>query len=183
MDVRTPFKLSERVFCGIEVLEKWLQIGLFPLSLPSDACAWISPFPRWMDNEVVPFIRPSIGSSMVSPAHLRVGLAGEALAAKFLQSEGYIILGKNVRMGRDEVDIIVFDPKDDAIVFVEVKTRTTKKEDFPAAMAAGRLKRANMLRAARRWAADREYEGGYRLDVISVEGGRVTGHLIEVNGA
>lgn len=169
--------LGERVFCGAKVPEKWLQIGLITCWNYLDLSRGVSALSQWQHDGCMPFIRPIIEPA----ASANVGRAGEAIAAAFLQARGYTILGKNIRVGKDEVDIIALDPKDDVIVFVEVKTRTAKKEDFPAAMAATRQKRSCMLRAARRWAAEREYEGGYRLDVISVESGQVTGHLIEVN--
>lgn len=49
------------------------------------------------------------------------GLRGEDLAASFLKKEGYKILHRNWRSGRNEIDIIA--EKDEFIVFVEVKTR------------------------------------------------------------
>ena len=56
------------------------------------------------------------------PAHLRVGVWGEALAVRFLKKKKYKIIGKRVRVGKhDEIDIIARDGK--ILVFVEVKYR------------------------------------------------------------
>jgi putative endonuclease len=61
------------------------------------------------------------------PEHLERGTRGEKLAAKFLRQHGYKVLYRNFR-GRTggEIDIVCRDR--DALVFVEVKTRT--HEDF-----------------------------------------------------
>ena len=53
-----------------------------------------------------------------------VGYFGEKAAAKYLKREGYKIVGKNVRVGKSEIDIIA--TKDKTLVFVEVKTRTVE---------------------------------------------------------
>jgi putative endonuclease len=49
------------------------------------------------------------------------GLEGEALAAVFLEQQGYRVLERNFRFERGEVDLIAEDG--DELVFVEVKTR------------------------------------------------------------
>jgi putative endonuclease len=61
------------------------------------------------------------------PPHLRLGKRGENLACQFLRKNGYKILYRNFR-GRTggEIDVVCRDG--DALVFIEVKTRTG--EDF-----------------------------------------------------
>ncbi len=49
---------------------------------------------------------------------------GEDLAAKYLQNHGYKIIERNFRKGYGEIDIICL--KDNTLIFVEVKTRTTE---------------------------------------------------------
>ncbi len=49
---------------------------------------------------------------------------GENLAAEYLSKNGYKIIERNFRKGYGEIDIVCI--KDDILVFVEVKTRTTK---------------------------------------------------------
>ncbi len=56
--------------------------------------------------------------------------SGEKLAAKYLKEQGYTILETNAKNKLAEVDIIC--EKDDEIVFVEVKSRTSK--DYGYAM-------------------------------------------------
>jgi putative endonuclease len=61
------------------------------------------------------------------PEHLRLGVRGEKLAARFLRRNGFKVLYRNFR-GRHggEIDLVCRDR--DTLVFVEVKTRT--REDF-----------------------------------------------------
>lgn len=54
---------------------------------------------------------------------------GEACAARYLEMKGYEIVARNWTCPVGEVDIIV--RSDDAIVFVEVKTRSNADKGFP----------------------------------------------------
>ncbi len=58
-----------------------------------------------------------------------IGQAGEEAAARYLEQQGYIILERNFRLRLGEVDIIARDGE--YLVFVEVKTRRTKKFGSP----------------------------------------------------
>lgn len=60
----------------------------------------------------------------------RLGQLGEALAAEFLISHGYKVLARNYRNRFGEVDIIA--SHQGAIVFVEVKARSTTRFGTPA---------------------------------------------------
>jgi putative endonuclease len=117
----------------------------------------------------------------LSPApHLAVGKDGETVACKFLQDLGYVIMGRNVRVGsHDEIDIIAYDQTDEVIVFVEVKSRS-KFSDYQPVMNATRTKRLSMMRAALLWIANCQWDGGYRMDLVSVANGKVTEHIIEL---
>ena len=55
--------------------------------------------------------------------HNKLGNEGEDLAVRLLQKKGYEILAKNYRYLKAEVDIIAL--KDETLVAVEVKTRST----------------------------------------------------------
>ncbi len=50
-------------------------------------------------------------------------ILGEDAAANFLKKKGYLILERNFRKGYGEVDIIGI--KDNTLVFIEVKTRSS----------------------------------------------------------
>ncbi len=74
-----------------------------------------------------------------------------------------------------EIDFIAF--KDDMVVFVEVKTRST---DFIDPMeAVDRRKQARMVRAADAYLRDYDLTLDYRFDVILVIGTPEDGHTIE----
>mgnify|MGYP006185355781 CR=1 FL=1 len=60
------------------------------------------------------------------------GRAAEQIAAQFLQQQGLIIVGRNVRLRRGEIDIIARDG--DSWVFIEVKWR--QRNDYGGAAAA-----------------------------------------------
>lgn len=112
-----------------------------------------------------------------------IGRYGEAIAAEYLQNLGYTLKGRNVRIGRDEIDLLLYDPEDQVMVFAEVKTRSRKHADFHALRNITFQKKACALRAAQAWVAKEEYEGGYRIDVVCVEGGRVTLHWKDVGNS
>ena len=114
-----------------------------------------------------------------APTH-RVGKRGEDLAVKFLTGRGYLVLHRNVRLGKDEIDIIAFDPADRVVVFAEVKARRRVSEDFLPEMNVTFGKRRCLVRAAKKWVDLTQYEGGWRLDVVCVAGGEVTAHYEDI---
>lgn len=81
------------------------------------------------------------------------GRIGEETAAQYLRGRGYEILGRNVHVGPDELDIIA--ERDGLLAFVEVKTRTN--DTFGGAVSAiDERKLRRMRRAAVRWFANQE---------------------------
>ena len=53
-----------------------------------------------------------------------LGALGEALALRYMQERGFVLLAKNYRALRCEIDLVLRDGK--TIVFAEVKTRDRK---------------------------------------------------------
>ena len=114
------------------------------------------------------------------PSHFVVGRQGEDVAVHYLRSLGYKIVGRNVRVGRHkEIDIVARDPYDHVLVFIEVKTRSRESEFVPE-MNMTRSKKDALCHAVRQWIARREYEGGYRLDLVCVVEGRIMQHVKEM---
>lgn len=96
----------------------------------------------------------------------RIGKWGEQTAMDLLISKGYKVLERNVITTFGEIDIVV--QKEESIIFVEVKTRTTNSAGFPEDAVNAR-KRDHMEKAAHAYATDHEIEN-YQLDVVSIEG-------------
>ena len=61
--------------------------------------------------------------------HNKLGKEGELIAFMFLQKENFRVLKTNWRYQKSEVDIIA--QKDNFLVFIEVKTRGSKKFGKP----------------------------------------------------
>lgn len=103
------------------------------------------------------------------PAHLVSGTWGEKQAERFLKKQGYKILGRRVRVGRrDELDLVA--RHDDALVFVEVKTRRSVAHGRPIE-AVNRAKRLHLSRAAIRYMKElRQKPTFFRFDVVEVVG-------------
>jgi len=116
----------------------------------------------------------------MTTSRLEIGKLGEDLAEAYLRTQHYTILGRNLRFEHSEVDILAHDPVDDVLAFVEVKTRSRFTEDFLPEKNAGRKKWAALRRAMRQYVARHGYEGGYRMDLISVIDGCITDHVKEV---
>ncbi len=55
--------------------------------------------------------------------HYDLGIEGEGLAIRFLKEKGYRIIEKNFRFQKAEIDIIA--QKENTLICIEVKTRTT----------------------------------------------------------
>lgn len=60
---------------------------------------------------------------MALPEHIKTGLRGEQLAARYLREKKYSIVAANYATNLGESDIIALD-KDGTVCFVEVKTRS-----------------------------------------------------------
>lgn len=94
------------------------------------------------------------------------GLAGEEAAVEWLRRNGYLIVERNWRYGRYEIDIIA--ERYGTLHFVEVKTRKahslTSAED-----AIDATKSRALLRAARAYAAMHRTDSEMAFDLIAVE--------------
>lgn len=98
-----------------------------------------------------------------------LGRRAEEAAAHRLEELGYVILDRNFRTRRGEIDIIARDGP--VMVFVEVKGRSGSTFGG-AAGAVGGLKRRRIIGAARAYLAARRLDSPVRFDVIIWEKGR-----------
>ena len=105
------------------------------------------------------------------PSAARQGLWGEREAEKWLVREaGLKCLGRRVRVGRDEIDLVMEerDARGREIVFVEVKTRSS--ELYGGGLAAmDRRKRHALCRAVARYMR-RQPPTPFRIDLVEVFG-------------
>jgi putative endonuclease len=98
--------------------------------------------------------------------HNDLGKQGEDIAYRYLIEKGYVILERNWRIGRKELDIVTLDG--DILVIVEVKTRATT-EEYPAELLS-RQKKKNLLTAGEAYLLSRNLQHELRLDLILITG-------------
>lgn len=110
--------------------------------------------------------------------HITTGERGETVAVAYLRRKGFRIHSRNVRIGRDEIDVIAWDPADGLMVFVEVKSRSRFDRDYRPELNMTSAKLHKIRRGAQRWMDQRGYEGSWRVDLICVVAGRVTDHRL-----
>ena len=94
-----------------------------------------------------------------------LGKLGEQLAAEFLRKKNYTILHQNYTWEKSEIDIITF--RDNKIIFVEVKTRTSPYLSDPALMVPIK-KWKKIMRAADIFMKERTDDLPAQFDIISV---------------
>ena len=117
------------------------------------------------------------------------GTWGESVAVEHLRRHGYEIVERNSRpVAKDErleIDIIAWDRKKDAMVFVEVKQHAKLSPYARRLRSVDRRKRMNQRRACNAWRRINRWHGDFRFDVIEIygvpEGGApVVDHISDV---
>lgn len=104
---------------------------------------------------------------------VRTGKEGEDLAAAYLEGRGMVVMERNYRYERAELDLVCFEPAKPysaggTIVFVEVKSRSGTGFGLPEE-AVSIVKRRNLTRAAHAFLYERQLENApCRFDVVSV---------------
>lgn len=97
--------------------------------------------------------------------HNELGKKGEQVAALYMKSKNYVIKYKNWRINRHEIDIVA--ENNECIVFVEVKTRTTKQWGHPSEFI-NNNKIRRIVNAADLYLKLNDIDKPARFDVISV---------------
>lgn len=107
------------------------------------------------------------------------GIQGEQFAAEYLKSQGRKIVAQNVRAPFGEIDLIVED--NETLVFVEVKTRHSKKFGYPEE-AVSYFKKRKLIQLAQWYLMSRRITNKrVRFDVLAIEyiGGENTCRVIQ----
>lgn len=94
-----------------------------------------------------------------------IGQKGEDIAAAFLEDKGYILLERNHRHRRSEIDIIAKDG--DILVFVEVKSRSSDFYGKPESFVTAR-KEELMASASSAYMEKINHDWEIRFDFISI---------------
>jgi putative endonuclease len=97
--------------------------------------------------------------------HLKTGEQGEEIARNFLTMQGYEILATNFTYEKSEIDIIAKD--DDTIVFVEVKTRSSKRFGLPEE-AVTEKKQEKLMEGATYFLEENKISSPIRFDIIAI---------------
>lgn len=94
-----------------------------------------------------------------------IGREGENLAAEYLEKKGYQVLEKNYRFKKSEVDLIC--QKDGLLIFVEVKTRSSRIFGQPESFVSDTQKIA-IIRAAEQYMLDADWSNDLRFDIVAI---------------
>lgn len=114
-------------------------------------------------------LRPWRRHGSSEPPHLALGRRGEDAAACYLRQHGFKILRRNFRARRGgEIDLVCRDTTASALVFVEVKSRSSEAFGRPLA-AVDKKKRRLLIRAAMEWLRMLDMPDiTFRFDVVEV---------------
>ncbi len=104
-----------------------------------------------------------------------LGRWGEDRAANHLEGNGHMILDRNYRFEKAEIDLVCFEPNADnsggELVFVEVKTRRGSDWGTPEESVTPAQKQ-RIMRAAEAFMYERKLDGSpCRFDVVAIEKG------------
>lgn len=103
---------------------------------------------------------------MMADSPSELGKRGEELAAAYLESKGYLVLDRNYRFEKAEIDIVAFDHTQ--IIFVEVKSRSGTYFGRPEEYVT-EAKEKNIKRAAEAWIYERKMDTALvRFDIIAI---------------
>ena len=93
------------------------------------------------------------------------GTYGEDLACSYLDQKGYLVLERNYRYGKAEIDIIA--RKNDLLLFIEVKTRTNINYGYPESFLSD-SQAQRIIEAAEEYIFRNDWKGQIRFDIISI---------------
>ena len=106
-----------------------------------------------------------------------IGAAGEQIASRYLEKQGFAVLDRNYLKKWGEIDIVTRDTQD-KVHFVEVKTVSYEtKQQLQAAVTrrtwrpeenVHQYKLIKLQRAIESWLIEKQYDGEWQIDVVAV---------------
>lgn len=96
---------------------------------------------------------------------LHFGRRAEQAAAQYYQEQGFSVVDRNHRYRRAEIDLIV--EKEDLLVFVEVKARSSSQFGFPENFVSP-AQQARVCVVAEHYIAERNWHMRIRFDIIAI---------------
>lgn len=97
--------------------------------------------------------------------HNILGKEGEDIACAWLENNGYKIVTRNWRRGRNELDAVCL--FNNLVVVVEIKSRRSKVEDIEQLLPP--KKRLAIVRLAAKWLAEHKMQSELRFDLLVVD--------------
>lgn len=102
------------------------------------------------------------------------------MAARFLIDKGFEIVERNYRHKRSEIDLIV--KKDNWLIFVEVKLRTSDAYGYPEDFVDYK-KAKNIVDGAEQYTYDKNWQGNVRYDIVSIRLQKDQTEIIQIEDA
>lgn len=102
------------------------------------------------------------------------------MAARFLIDKGFEIVERNYRHKRLEIDLIV--KKDNWLIFVEVKLRTSDDYGYPEDFVDYK-KAKNIVDGAEHYTYDKNWQGNVRYDIVSIRLQKDQTEIIQIEDA
>lgn len=97
--------------------------------------------------------------------HNEIGEKGEDESKKYLLSNNYLILANNYRFDRAEIDIIA--QKDNVLIFIEVKTRSSNYFGNPEEFVS-KAQQNRIYKAAKNYIEVNDIQLNIRFDIIAI---------------
>ncbi|MCU4163910.1 YraN family protein [Carboxylicivirga caseinilyticus] len=97
--------------------------------------------------------------------HNELGKVGEEVAARYLAEKGFVIVERNWRYNKKELDLIAYD--DNQLVIIEVKTRTSDGWEHPKeAITTSKIR--FIVEATEAYIIENDIDNEVRFDVVTV---------------
>lgn len=101
--------------------------------------------------------------------HNELGKWGEDEAELYLKEQGYMVVERDWKIGKRDLDIVAYTPDGKELAVVEVKTRATDDYLRPE-QAVDRRKMRNLAIAANAYVKKMRVDKVVRFDIISIVG-------------